>query len=195
VASRMAVLCTNRRLGRPRQMILAGEDQFAGQIFRGLNGDVNSLRCSGERVLVLGMGAFAVENMRTSLERNAAYVTILCRRRGTVCPQLIDWLNFVRPFDDSFRHNAAGDAVVLSHWHRVYDVSGACRPECWSEGLLKPDGHTVSVSDLFFIAHHAGMLETMRGEVACLEGTVARTRNGDAFEAGVVIKFVGFDLN
>ena len=40
VASRMAVLCTNRRLGRPRQMILAGEDQFAGQIFRGpTNGD------------------------------------------------------------------------------------------------------------------------------------------------------------
>ena len=122
-------------------------------------------------------------------------MTILCRRRGTVCPQLIDWLNFVRPFDDSFRHNAAGDAVVLSHWHRVYDVSGACRPECWSEGLLKPDGHTVSVSDLFFIAHHAGMLETMRGEVACLEGTVARTRNGEALEAGVVIKCVGFELN
>ena len=92
--------------------------------------------------------------MRTSFERRAAHVTILCRRRGTVCPQLVDWLNFVRPFDDDFRHDAAGDAVVLSHWHGVYDASHARRPECWLEGLLKPDGHTVSVSDLFPAIKH-----------------------------------------
>ena len=28
----------------------------------------------------------------------------------------------------------------------------------YEQGMLKPDGHTVSVSDLFFIAHSFGML-------------------------------------
>ena len=53
-------------------------------------GDVNSLQCKGGRIVILGMGAFAIENMRTSLERGASYVTILCRRYGTACPQIID---------------------------------------------------------------------------------------------------------
>ena len=38
----------------------------------------------------LGPGAFAVEGMRSALERRARHVTLLCHRRGTVCPQLID---------------------------------------------------------------------------------------------------------
>ena len=28
----------------------------------------------------------------------------------------------------------------------------------YKQGVLKPDGHTVSVSDLFFIAHSLGMM-------------------------------------
>ena len=74
VGCRMAVLCTNRRLGRPRAMVVHGEEAFGGQIFRGLDGDVNEMRCAGEHVVVLGMGAFAIENMRTSFERSAAHV-------------------------------------------------------------------------------------------------------------------------
>ena len=136
---------------------------------RGLGGDVDALRCMGDRVVVLGMGAFAIENMRTSFERGAAHITILCRRRGTVCPQIVDWVNFIRPFDDEFKRSAAGDAVVLMHWQKAYDLTGATRPECWKEeGVLKPDGHTVSTSDMFFIAHHMRMIATRLGEVLSL---------------------------
>ena len=168
--------------------------------------------------VILGMGAFAIENMRTAFERGAAHVTLLCRQRGSVCPQLIDWVNFIRPWglrNNLPRHDAAGDAQVLQAWRTAYDASGAVKPECWQQdlckakpidpsrmlfkgtpypnflqcelicmiplcrcgvkhawpysismyflpfyeqGMLKPDGHTVSVSDLFFIAHSLGML-------------------------------------
>ena len=40
---------------------------------------------AGLNPAVIDVDAFAVENMRTSFERGAAYVTILCHRRGTVC--------------------------------------------------------------------------------------------------------------
>ena len=137
------------------------------------------------------MGAFAIENMRTAFERGAAHVTLLCRQRGTVCPQLVDWLNFIRPWevrDHQPRHATAGDAEVLQAWRAAYDVSGAVRPECWQQGMLKPDGHTVSVSDLFFIAHHLGMMSVELGEAACLEPSGVRTKAGKLLEAGVVVK-------
>ena len=193
--SAFVVLATNRRLGRARSMHLADEATFGGPVYRGLSGDVNTMKCSDERIVVLGMGAFAIENMRTSFERSAAHVTILCRRRGTVCPQIVDWVNFIRPFDIEGKHDRAGDAVVLSHWHSAYNLSGATRPECWREGILKPDGHTVSTSDMFFIGCHLQMAATRLGEVARLEPKAVITRDGQQLDAGVLIKCVGFELN
>ena len=193
----LVVLCTNRRLGIPRHLAYQGEELFvrAGSLHRGLGGDVNSLKCAGKRVAILGMGAFAIENMRTSFERSAASVIILCRRRGTACPQIVDWVNFIRPFDDEGKHGAAGDSLVLYNWTRIYDQVHATRPECWVEGILKPDGHTVSTSDMFFLAHHLHMLTTMLGEVGHLSERLAVTRAGEPLEADVLIKCVGFEIN
>ena len=191
VCSGTVVVCTNRRLGVPRSLTLRGEASFLGAVRRGLAGDSEGVRWRGQRVVILGMGAFAIENMRTAFERGAAHVTLLCRRRGTVCPQLVDWLNFIRPWevrDHQPRHATAGDAEVLQAWRAAYDVSGAVRPECWQQGMLKPDGHTVSVSDLFFIAHHLGMMSVELGEAACLEPSGVRTKAGKLLEAGVVVK-------
>ena len=99
VRSGTVVVCTNRRLGVPRSLTLRGEASFLGAVRRGLAGDSEGVRWQGQRVVILGMGAFAIENMRTAFERGAAHVTLLCRRRGTVCPQLVDWLNFIRPWE------------------------------------------------------------------------------------------------
>jgi len=195
VTSNMAVLCTNRRLGCPREVHIAGEDDFGSPIKRGLAGDVNGLHCAGQRTVVLGMGAFAIENMRTSFENGASHVVILCRRRGTVCPQIVDWTNFIRPFDDEFKRGAVGDAVVFAHWQRTYQSSGTAPPECWKEGALKPDGHTVSTSDIFFIAHHMRMLSTQLGEVEILLDGSIGTKAQERLEADLLIKCVGFDVN
>ena len=82
--SSVAVLCVNRRLGAPRNLVIPGEAHFNGKILRGLFGDTKGLKASGKRVLLLGMGAFALENMRTCLEMGAVHSTIVARRRGAV---------------------------------------------------------------------------------------------------------------
>ena len=46
-------------------------------------------------------------------------------------------------------------SVTHSRTH-VYHISYTHAP--YKQGMLKPDGHTVSVSDLFFIAHSLGMM-------------------------------------
>ena len=193
----LAIMATNRRLGRPRRITLPSEEVWRGSMKRGLGGDVNSLYCANKRVLVLGMGAFAVENVRTSLERGATHVAIICRRRGTVCPQIVDWANFIRPFNSDVERGAPGDAVMMSHWQRAYDLSGATRPDCWkASGELKPDGHTVSTLDMYFIAHHVQKLTTKVGKVLRLEATaMVCTSDGEQLEASVLIKCVGFELH
>ena len=145
--------------------------------------------------MVLGMGAFAIENVRTSFEHSAAHVAILCRRRGTVCPQICDWVNFIRPFNADGKHEPAGDAVSLGYWQRAYDISGAKRPECWKDGILKPDGHTVSTSDLYFLAHYLGVAAVHLGAVFCLNERSVTTQDAETYQTDIVIKAVGFELN
>ena len=177
--ARVVALCTNRRLGAPRTLVLAGEGAFEGSIMRGIAGDFDSAVCANKTVSILGMGPFAIECMRTSFERGARHADILCRQRGCVSPQLFDWLRFIRPFDTTtLRTDAGGDSIIMSRWQSLYDDSGAARPECWLNGLLKPDGHTVSVSDIFFVAHTTSMLTTRVGEVDHLTEHALVTRDG-----------------
>jgi cation diffusion facilitator CzcD-associated flavoprotein CzcO len=95
-ADGMLLLCTNRRLGAPRELKYDGEASFEGRVIRGLGGDNVGLPWAGKRVLVIGHGPFAIEQVRTALEHGAAHVTALVRRHGLVCPQVLDYLNLVR---------------------------------------------------------------------------------------------------
>ena len=193
IACQAVILCTNRRLGTPREIKYAGETSlFEGQVRRGLAGDTTDLHWQDEVVIVIGMGAFAVENMRTALEHGAAHVSFVCRRRGSVCPQIVDWINFVRPVDEDFRSSPKGDAVILAGWQSAYDVGGAHRPECWATGALKPDGHTVSVSDLFFVAHWLGLVTSQLAEVERFVRDGVRTHGGLLLRGSSIIKCVGF---
>eukprot|EP00966_Prymnesium_polylepis_P222290 5142835-Prymnesium_polylepis.1 len=125
---------------------------------------MNDVPWAGMRTLVLGMGAFAVELMRTALEQAAAHVRILCRQHGLVAPQAIDYANFIRPFDDELRHPVGGSSVIVGLWRQAYALSGATPPEVWAEGVYRPEGHTVSVSDVHFVASFLQRLDSKRGE-------------------------------
>ena len=161
----MTVLCTARRVGVPRELCIPGSDSFRGHIFRGLADDVKGYVCTSQRVVILGMGAFAIENMRVSLERAAAHVHFLCRRTGSVCPQAVDWINFIRPFDDKFARITEDDARIYRAWQTVHADSGAVRPECWMKGQAKPDGHIISVSGE--LAHHSDARAARMGTCTC----------------------------
>ena len=192
----LAALCTNRRLGVPRTVPMRGVEGFKGTILRGLYGDTQGHDFADAQVVVVGMGAFAIESMRTALEGGAAKVAFLCRRRGVVCPHIVDWANFVRPMDEAFRRSTTGDAVVLSYWNRMYELTKTVKPECWKEGLLKPDGHTVSVSDVYFLGTHTGHVTTHVGSVDRLEAAAVRYASGEhTIPATHVISCVGFETN
>ncbi|CAE8602626.1 unnamed protein product [Polarella glacialis] len=64
----------NRRIGKRRDVDYPGEKQFRGDVVYGYANEVLPLRFWGKRVIVIGAGAFAYENLRTALEHGAKHV-------------------------------------------------------------------------------------------------------------------------
>mmetsp|Transcript_88994 Transcript_88994/g.267661 ORF Transcript_88994/g.267661 Transcript_88994/m.267661 type:complete len:284 (-) Transcript_88994:158-1009(-) len=98
--------------------------------------------------------------------------------------------------------NKGGAAIVHEAWDETYKEAGAKHPDCWNNKpmMLKPDGHTVSTSDLFFVGHYLKMAATLLGEIDhVVANGVITTASGEKpnelLECGVLIKCVGFHIN
>ena len=206
VTSKGVILAINDRVGPPRRVSFENEDTFSGDLVDGFSDGALNVDWRDKQVVVVGMGAFAIENARTALERGARHVTVVCRRHGTVCPKIIDYMNFASPYNEKFEHEKKNNIRNMMLWKRLYEQSGATEPECWM-GKIKHTGHTISVSDIWFIAHHLGKLETVTGSVSGMfdggvevdtgtgsnSGTDGSTKKRIA--ADVVVKCVGFERN
>ena len=133
--------------------------------------------------------------VRSSLERGASHVSVLCRRRTAVTSGIVDWARFCRTVDDALATDQAGDAVTMQFWTELYDESGATRPECWREGLAKPDGHTVSVSDVYFVANRLRLMDVRLGEAAGLDEAGVVCKDGRRIDTSRIVKAMGYELN
>jgi hypothetical protein len=193
VDSRGVILAINDRVGAPREAIWQDQEVFQGTLVSGISDDAAELDWQDKRVVIIGMGAFAVENARTALEAGARQVTVLCRRHGTVCPKIIDYLNFASAYDERFEHERKANIRNMLLWKRLYDLSRAAQPECWME-RIKHEGHTISVSDIWFIGHHLNRLRTIVGSVDRMfeHGLIVGDRR---LEADVVVNCLGFERN
>lgn len=192
---RSIVLCTNRRLGVPRQLNYDGEELFEGVTRRGLSGDNVEISWSGACVIIIGHGPYAVEQARTALDHEAESAIFLVRRHGLVCPAIIDYLNIIRPFLDDFTHLKDGSGQMIRLWRKAYAVAHATPPETWERGVFRPDGHSVSVSDIYFVGHHAGVLGSKVTRIHHFSPNGIHTESSSFHAADIVLKCIGFQTN
>lgn len=187
----------NRRLGKRRDVVYPNEDLFRGDIVYGYANEVTPLKFWGKRVIIVGAGAFAFENLRTAMEHGAKHVTILGRRSGSTCPKWIDMIAFTRVTDENHYTSKVGDAISFGTWRQCYEDAGLPTPECWTEGLLKPHNHTVSVSDLVFIGGYHGCCSLKVGLIKKfrMDGTGVTLADGTDLDVDIVIKATGFHIN
>lgn len=181
---------TNRRIGKRRDVDWPGREKFRGECVYGYANEVLPLKFWGKNVIVVGAGAFAYENLRTAIEHGARHVTMLGRRSGTTCPKWIDVIAFLRPADEFYNTNRAGNIISFDVWKQCYEDSGLPKPECWAEGLLKPHNHTVSVSDLGFIAGYHGLATLRVGEIHEYrnDGQGVILKDGSKLDCDIIIK-------
>jgi cation diffusion facilitator CzcD-associated flavoprotein CzcO len=194
VKSKGLILAINDRVGAPREIVWKNQDAYGGKIISGISDATNGFEWKDKKVAIIGMGAFAIENARTALESGAGHVTVICRRHGTVCPKIIDYLNFTMPYYDDFKHDNKSNIRNMLLWKKLYDQSGATQPECWM-GKIKHDGHTISVSDLWFIAHYLKKLETVTGTITGMYEDGVIVDHQHRIDADVVVNCVGFHRN
>ena len=190
VACNLVCVCTGRRLGVPRQVPFRNEDAFAGVISRGLSDDSAGVNCRSKRILIVGMGAHAMELMQTALKmRQAAQqVAFLARRLATALPSALNWLIYLRPWDvDLQTHPSRASTLVLRMARDVYAMCGAEEPRAF-----RPDSGNALLSDLFFVGHHLGMVETNVGAVHHLQPRGVVAEDGHFLRADAIVKCACF---
>ena len=78
----------------------------------------------------------------------------------------------------------------------MYDQHEADKPECWQEGRISPHGHTISVSDIWFVAHYYGLLTTILGAISSVNANnVTTTRRKDVVSCNIILKCTGYWKN
>lgn len=194
LTSKGIILAINDRVGKPREIAWKNQNKFQGKIVSGISDEIKDVDWSNKKVVIAGMGAFAVENTRTALERGANHVTVVSRRHGTVCPKIIDYLNFATPYDENFKHDKKSNLMNILLWKKVYDQSGATPPECWPR-KIKHDGHTISVSDIWFIGHYLNKIETIAGNITGMYEKGIIVDDKQYIEADIIVNCVGFHRN
>lgn len=70
-------------------------------------------------------------------------------------------------------------------------------PLACQDGLLKPNNHTISVSDVAFIAGFHGLFELRVGEINRFreDGLGVELKDGSMLDVNMIIKCTGFHLN
>jgi siroheme synthase (precorrin-2 oxidase/ferrochelatase) len=192
--SKGVILAINDRVGTPREIQWKNQNIFQGDIIAGISNEPKGFDWKDKKVAIVGMGAFAVENARTALEEGASHVTVVCRRHGTVCPKIIDYLNFSTPYDEDFKHDKKSNMRNMMFWKKLYNQSGATQPECWM-GKIKHEGHTISVSDIWFIGHYLKKIDTITGNITGMYENGIIVDNQRHIDADVVVNCVGFHRN
>jgi len=197
IRARSVSIHVNRRLGTRRQVNWPGAEQFRGKHLYGYANEPLGCNFWNKSVLIVGAGAFAFENVRTALEHGARFVTLLGRRDGTTCPKWIDMLAYMRPYDETWLQNKSANMLSFEAWQKCYKDAGLRTPQCWDEGMLKPHNHTISVSDIAFIAGYHGMFSLKVGEIKSFtdDGKGVELCNGERLDVDILIKCTGFHIN
>ncbi len=181
-------------LHHPRRHTFPDEALFKGYIGSGISNDTPLHVFNHASVVIVGHGAFAVENMRTAFENGAKHVTILCRRKQLVFSTFCNWLlnsnegvmpvsdvvDVMRPF-----YKACG--VNVEDLHSLSrDSSG----EAMLDQTTVPAG-----SDLYFLAQMLGKLKIVVGEVLSLSEDTVMVNDGQELHANVFLKCLGSDTD
>lgn len=219
IAADHVLLCTGG-LQQPRLIDFPGEESFQGKLLLGTGSQVDSITFKGSRVVVLGMGAFAVESVRTALLGGAEHVTIVARKLNLIIPRLAVLMGALRSSKNLFKARPNVEEkfpemvrqmmpMMVEPYRRV----GAEHliPEGMKAVLAGTPGAGVgdlfgstapTASDFFFMAFKLGLVDVVVGDVARFgpDGLHISPKSPEAKDdmihipCDVVIKCFGFDV-
>ncbi|MFE9722752.1 SDR family NAD(P)-dependent oxidoreductase [Streptomyces sp. NPDC005794] len=177
-------------LHRPVHHRFRDEHLFAGHVGLGVADDTPPERFNDASVVIVGHGAFALENMRTALENGARHVTIICRRRNLVVSTLCNWV-----INSNEGATSLNDVVdIMRPFYDLCGIDMESLPSLSQEadGSFVLDQSTVpAASDVYFLAQALGKVTVIESEIDSVSAHSVVTESGREVEADVLVKCLG----
>eukprot|EP01124_Arcella_intermedia_P013864 TRINITY_DN20251_c0_g1_i2.p1 TRINITY_DN20251_c0_g1~~TRINITY_DN20251_c0_g1_i2.p1 ORF type:complete len:536 (-),score=114.20 TRINITY_DN20251_c0_g1_i2:31-1638(-) len=195
-------------LDRPRIVTFPNEDKFSGRIVSGVGNDIQIEQFYNKVVVVVGFGAFAIENVRRAMMGGAKKIILLPRKwNKPLFPEYATFLlkTGLQDLDDREEEQLRG------LWRRVYDVLNAVGSLCHiKEVSVNPntvrmvDGEPAIIFDggvpplscnSLYLACAYGLCQIKRGEVSQFTSTGVQLFSGELIDCDIVVKCFGFTCN
>lgn len=177
----------------PRVLTWPGEDDFGGQLAYGHGNLFDYSKIAGEKVVIVGMGAFANENIRTCLEFGVGYMYQLVRSMNVLLPRCVCW------FINQSMNAPPGPYVfdMMMYMYKVigwdpWEMPGVIATKDRKNATLRQNSRW-GTGDTFFIAHYFGKAEITVDEVKRVKfRTVVLMKGSSIREVDHLMKCIGF---
>lgn len=181
-------------LTNPKRVTYPGEDTFEGDIVYGISNAFNYEKVRGNNVMIVGSGAFAVENVRTCVEFCAKKVYMVCRRKTISMPRLVSW--FINQSAQAISAKLTLDAMTP-----MYDLIGV---DQWSYySVISNEARTnvtikqkarFGIGDVYFLAAACGYCEHIVDDTKRVSGNTIHLNSGRKLEdVRSILKLCGFN--
>ncbi|CAE7632712.1 unnamed protein product [Symbiodinium necroappetens] len=181
-------------LTNPKRVTYPGEDTFEGDIVYGISNAFNYEKVRGNNVMIVGSGAFAVENVRTCVEFCAKKVYMVCRRKTISMPRLVSW--FINQ-----SAQAISAKLTLDSMTPMYDLIGV---DQWSYySVISNEARTnvtikqkarFGIGDVYFLAAACGYCEHIVDDTKRVSGNTIHLNSGRKLEdVRSILKLCGFN--
>eukprot|EP00658_Telonema_sp_P-2_P025334 TRINITY_DN20200_c0_g1_i1.p1 TRINITY_DN20200_c0_g1~~TRINITY_DN20200_c0_g1_i1.p1 ORF type:complete len:569 (+),score=121.87 TRINITY_DN20200_c0_g1_i1:196-1902(+) len=182
-----------------------GENSFSGRIVAGIANDIPVQEFEGLDVLIVGFGAFGVENARRALQGRAKSVTILSRKFDKLLfPELATYMLRSRLQQDDADsqekvtklwadvHRVVATAAEATGMSEVVMNESVVKTIQGSEHFVFSKGLPSVASNTVLLGCYYGLIEVLQDEIDLFDGPIVRTKKGAELRADVVVKCLGF---
>lgn len=176
----------------PKTETYKGEDVFDAPIGYGIKDEFDYDCVTGKNVVIVGHGAFAVENVRTCVEFGAKKVYLVCRKRNLACPRVVSW------FANQSSQYVPG-AMYVRSMEPMYNLIGY---DPWSyHSVVTNEKRSVvsivqkarfGIGDFYFLAIYMQKCEVIEDGIQRLSQRTVHLNSGRRLPADGLLKLFGF---
>lgn len=180
-------MCHTRRHEFP------GEKVFEGTCSYGVSNEFPYEKVEDKHGIIVGMGAFFAENVRTLCEYKARKIYGICRHFNLMCPRVCSWTM-------SINYAPAQGAEILRMMEPMYGLVGL-DPWSWWSVANKNAARTLAqikqytrwgVGDVYFLALYYKRLEMITSEIKTFTPKTVKLTTGEELEIQYCVKVLGF---
>lgn len=181
-------------LTNPKRVVYKGEELFDGDIVYGISSEYDYSVCTGKDIMIVGSGAFSVENVRTCVEHAARKIYMVCRRKTIAMPRIVSWFinqseQFISCVNTLETCSPMYDLIGVDQWAYYAVYANEARTTCTIRQKSR-----FGIGDVYFLAMYYEMCEHIVDDIKRVSQHRVHLMNGRTIEnLTSMLKLLGFN--